>query len=238
MSQLRRLEQTTDFLYDPDKVLVVSATTKDKYNQTLLYESLRDQSYTGKYIIHENNKKGLCEIYNQYITDEWDCVIFAHDDVYIDSCNFVEKIYDGFRYDRFDVCGLAGGSNLKIQKPLLWHLMTTRETQSGVVSHGTKSKYLPSVFGHIGKKTVLLDGLFLALQPKTLIEKNVKFDENIKGFHHYDLKFSVDCFQAGLILGTVPIHVIHNSPGLGDFTKDFRDSEEYFYNELKRYARE
>ncbi len=34
MSQLRRLEQTTDFSYNPDKILVVSTTTKDKYDQT------------------------------------------------------------------------------------------------------------------------------------------------------------------------------------------------------------
>jgi hypothetical protein len=238
MSQLRHFKQKTGFSYDPNKVLVVSTTTKARYDQTLLYESLKDQSYTGSFIIHENNKKGLCEIYNQYITDKWDCVIFVHDDVYIDSCNFVEKIYDGFRDNEFDVCGLAGGSNLKIKKPLLWHLITARESQSGVVSHGTKKRFIPSVFGNIGKQTVLLDGLFLAIQPRSLIEKNIKFDENIKGFHHYDLKFSVDCFQAGLILGTLPIHVIHSSPGLNGFSKEYLESEDYFYNELKNYARE
>ena len=93
---------------------------------------------------------------------------------------------------------------------------------------------MPTKFGEIGKKVVLLDGLFLAVQPRKLIDKKIKFDENIKGFHHYDLKFSIDCFQAGLILGTIPVHAIHASPGLQSFSKEYLESEEYFYKELKK----
>ena len=32
---------------------------------------------------------------------------------------------------------------------------------------------------------------------KKLQENNVTFDENIKGFHQYDMKFSIDCKNAG-----------------------------------------
>lgn len=222
---------TADSSYDPSKVLVVCPTTK-KYKDTLTYQSLKDQSYDGNFTFIENNKRGLCQVYNEYITNEHNCVIFIHDDVYIDSCNFVNKIYKGF--ESFDICGLAGGSGLKVEKPLLWHLMCKKETHSGIVSHKINSYHLPSVFGEIGKQVVLLDGLFLAVQPKKLIEKKVKFDENITGFHHYDLKFSIDCFQAGLKLGTVPIHAIHASPGLQGFSKEYLESEEYFYKELKK----
>jgi len=232
MSQLTRLRQTADFLFDPEKTLVVSATTKLNYKDTLVYKSLQDQKYSGNFIIHENNKKGLCELYNDYINDKWECVIFVHDDVYIDSCNFVDKLFNGFK--KFDVCGLAGGSGIKIDKPLLWHLITKKSTQSGVVSHSYGDYHVPSVFGLIGKQVSLLDGLFIAVQPKKLLEHNIKFDENIKGFHHYDLKFSIDCFQAGLKLGTVPIHVVHDSPGLQNFSEDYLESEEYFYKELNK----
>jgi len=231
MKKLTNLELTADSLYNPDKVLVVSATTK-KYKNTLLYQSLVDQRYNGEFIFIENNKKGLCEVYNKYITKDHDCVIFVHDDVYIDSCNFVNKLYKEF--DKFDVCGLAGGSKVLVKKPLLWHLMCNKNTHSGIVSHKVEDTYLPTVFGPIKERVVLLDGLFIAVQPKKLLEKNIKFDENITGFHHYDLKFSIDCFQAGLRLGTVPIHVIHASPGLQNFSEDYLKSEEYFYNELKK----
>ena len=225
-----RLKPKQDFSYD--KVLIVSATQKEDYTDTLLYKSLEDLKYDGYVRFYNNNTKGLCELYNEHLdSDLWDCIIFAHDDVYIDSCNFVEKIYKGF--EKFDVCGLAGGSRLKIKKPLLWHLMTDRSTWSGVVSHANGDSFMPTIFGEIGKRVILLDGLFLAVQPKKLKEKSVRFDENIKGFHHYDLKFSVDCFQAGLTLGTVPVHVVHSSPGLSEYTDDFKESEQYFYESLK-----
>lgn len=228
---MRGSKLTADFSYNPDSVLIVCATTK-KYKETLLYKSLVDQSYKGNFVFIEDNKKGLCEVYNQFITNEHDCVVFVHDDVYIDSCNFVNKIYKGF--EKFDVCGLAGGMSIKLKKPLLWHLMTSKESQSGIVSHKYKNTFIPTIFGEIGKKVSLLDGLFLAVQPKKLIDKNVKFDENITGFHHYDLKFSVDCFQAGITLGTIPVHVIHASPGLQNFSKDYLKSENYFYKELEK----
>lgn len=221
-----------DFLFKPERVLVVSATAKNNYKETLLYKSLVEQRYPGKFVFHENNKESLCAVYNNYITTDWDYVFYIHDDVYIDSCNFVNIAIQNFI--NFDICGLAGGSKLKIKKPLLWHLMTDKSTWSGVVSHGTLENYLPTVFGQIGKKVVLLDGLFLAIQPKKLLEKNITFDENLKGFHHYDLKFCVDSFQAGLILGTIPVHVIHNSPGLQNFTSSYKESENYFYKELEK----
>jgi len=229
MSNMIRFKPRQDFSYD--KTLVVCATQKEDYTDTFLYKSLDDLKYDGYVRFYNNNKKGLCELYNENIDDKWDCVIFAHDDVYIDSSSFVEKVFNGFK--EFDVCGLAGGSRLKVKKPLLWHLMTDKNSWSGVVSHKHGDNYIPTTFGEIGKKVILLDGLFLAIQPKKLIEKNVTFDENIKGFHHYDLKFSVDCFQAGIKLGTVPVHVIHSSPGLTKFTDEYNESEQYFYEYLK-----
>lgn len=240
MKNMTLLRLNQDSLSDSNinynKVLVVCATKKENHKETLLYKSLVDQKYKGFIIFHENNKKGLCTIYNQYIDSKWDCVVFVHDDVYIDSCNFIDKIYNGFK--TFDICGLAGGSNISLKKPLLWHLMTSKNSQSGVVSHLYNDTYIPTVFGEIGKKVLLLDGLFIAIQPKKLIEKGVKFDTQIKGFHHYDLKFCIDCYIENLTMGTIPVHVIHASPGLREYTKDYLDSEEYFFNQLNELNNE
>lgn len=225
------LNQTADFLYNPSKVLVVCATTKTNYKDTVLYKSLVDQKYNGQFIIHTQNKTGLCKLYNNYIKKDWDIVIFVHDDVYIDSCNFVNKICEGFK--KYDVCGLAGGSKIKIEKPLLWHIMSNKDTLTGVVSHGSQEKYMTTNFGFQNQRVSLLDGLFIAVQPKKLIEKKIRFDENIEGFHHYDLKFSIDCCLSKLKLGTIPLHVIHSSPGLQSFSDSYNKSEDYFYNSLK-----
>ncbi len=77
---------------------------------------------------------------------------------------------------------------------------------------------------------------YIRVKPKTLFEKEIKFDENIKGFHHYDIKFCIDCKLAGLTLGTLDINIIHKSPGLDVYDDSFKDSEKYmkeFLNELK-----
>ena len=52
----------------------------------------------------------------------------------------------------------------------------------------------------------------------------------------HDLKFCFDCHVAGMMLTTSPIQVIHDSPGLTEFTEEFAISEDYFYNVLSKYA--
>ena len=91
----------------------------------------------------------------------------------------------------------------------------------------------PTVFGPTPKEVAVLDGLFLAVNVKKLQENNITFDENVNGFHQYDMKFSIDCKNAGLKLTTAPINVIHNSPGLSDIrNKDFLDAEDYILNSI------
>ena len=62
------------------------------------------------------------------------------------------------------------------------------------------SSDLPTIFGATPKEVILLDGLFLAVRTKSIAKEKIKFDTNIKGFHHYDLKFCLDCHLAGLRL--------------------------------------
>jgi len=186
------------------------------------------------------NTSGLCAVYNNYLTPEnfkkYDCILFVHDDVFIDSMNFLVEIRNSFKRG-FDVVGLAGGSKLQIKKPCLWHIMCKRETLSGIVSHyQNNTDYSPTIFGVTPKEVVLLDGVFLAIRTKSIAKKKIKFDNNLKGFHHYDLKFCLDCHLAGLRLTTAPIHVIHESPGLLDHTEEYSKSEEYFYNTLLEHA--
>ena len=186
------------------------------------------------------NTSGLCKVYNNYLTPEnfkkYDCILFIHDDVFIDSINFLVEIRNLFKQG-FDVVGLAGGSKLQVKKPCLWHLLCKPESLSGVVSHyQTKTDYSTTIFGETPKEVVLLDGLFLAVRTKSMAKEKIKFDTNIKGFHHYDLKFCLDCHIAGLRLITAPIHVIHESPGLLNHTEEYSKSEDYFYNTLLEHA--
>ena len=228
------------------KTLIATATkySKTEFANTRLAKSLKyhkDNTITKFDLkVTYNNTAGLCSVYNKYLTpkflDNYDCILFVHDDVSIDSLFFQKCIRNLFKKG-FDVVGLAGGSNIQIKKPALWHLLCKQESLSGVVSHYTnKDDYNQTIFGQVPKEVILLDGLFLAVRTKSIKQTKIKFDRNITGFHHYDLKFCLDCHLAGLRLTTAPIHVIHDSPGLTQVTEEYSKSEDYFYNTLVEHA--
>ena len=221
------------------KVLIASATSKKDETETHLFKSLEDHVEDIDLIIKTDNKKGLCQVYNEILDaegDKYDAIIFCHDDVTIDSVNFVDRTLTGLQ--TYDVVGVAGGSKIKKNTPILWHVMTDKMTHSGIVfhpHHEYKEFCFPTTFGPRPKEVAVLDGVYLSVKPKTLFEKEIKFDENIKGFHHYDIKFSIDCKLAGLSLGTLDINIIHQSPGLDVYDDAFKDSEKYmkeFLNEI------
>jgi len=225
------------------KTLIAVATKHNEltFKNTRLFKSLA---------LHRNhfdlqptyeNKDGLCKVYNNYLIDknlnEYECILFVHDDVFIDSVNFIEEISILFKQG-FDMVGVAGSSKMELKKPCLWHLMANKETTSGVVSHyvNNTNQYFQSIFGVSPKEVIILDGLFLAVKTKSIVKSNVRFDINLRGFYHYDLKFCLDCHFAGLRLTTAPIHVIHESHGLREFTEDYKISEDYFYNTLMKHT--
>tara|TARA_R110002110_G_scaffold387507_1_gene599478 strand:- start:209 stop:913 length:705 start_codon:yes stop_codon:yes gene_type:complete len=231
--------------------IIVSATSKDCYTNTDLYKSLsRHFGQDGKLVtfwgnpskfldIKQSNKEGLTSVYNNFLKKykDKDTIIFVHDDVFIDSVDFINTVNDFLHNKDFAVVGLAGGSNVQKKKPFLWHLATKKETQSGIVFHPYKGVNFPTIFGPTPKEVAVLDGLFLAVNVKKLQENNITFDEKITGFHQYDMKFCVDCKKAGLKLTTAPINVIHNSPGIKDplKDKDFLAAEEYIISSISSH---
>lgn len=225
-------------------IAVATKSTRAKFQNSRLSKSLRhhEENTITTFDLQPtyDNTSGLCNVYNNYLTPDnfkkYDCILFVHDDVYIDSINFLVEIRNLFKQG-FDVVGLAGGSKIQVKKPCLWHLLCKPESLSGIVSHYQNiTDYAPTIFGQTPKSVILLDGLFLAVRTKSIAKKKIKFDKNIKGFHHYDLKFCLDCHLAGLRLTTAPIHVIHESPGLNQITEEYGKSEEYFYNTLVEHA--
>ena len=203
--------------------LVVSATRKAHYSETLLYESLTpiQQLYgANKSLVFEfacSNTDGLSKVYNRYLDkygSSFDCIIFAHDDLYIDDAFLIDKIRDGFDIG-YDIVGVAGGLNPVIKAPTLWHIMCSRGDLRGAASHFTEDKgnvYVTS-FGPCKSRVSLLDGLFLAVNTQRAREVGWRFNENYD-FHLYDLASCLDANKLKLKMGVLPIHVVHESPGL------------------------
>lgn len=214
------------------KILVVTCS-KDDGKKSPLLQSLKQLESDISVVINANNKTGLSECYNRQIVPEnlikHDIALFVHDDVYIDDLKLKGKLYTAIENMNYDIVGLAGATKMKIKKPCLWHLMAERQDYSGAVTHPIgKDQLMVTSFGPWPRRCLIMDGLFLAVDLKRALEVGWKFNENFK-FHHYDIASCIDANSKKLKMGTYPINVTHNSPGLSSMEdKEFVASADKF----------
>lgn len=216
-------------------VKIISATKESKHstvlNQSINYESVPELAIE----FYENNRKPLSVVYNKAIAEykkSYDWLVFIHDDVILESPeSLVRKLTELGK--QFDVIGLAGATEAKLQSPALWHLMSDRSQHRGAVAHSNnKQKYMTS-FGPYPSRVVVIDGVFMAV--KTKVFEKVTFDEtNPAGFHFYDIDFSMSCHKAGFKVGVGDIAITHASPGLREFTDEWKSGEKWFLGKNKQ----
>jgi hypothetical protein len=181
-----------------------------------------------KYTVIFENKEGLPKVYNQFINEKYkdEKIIFVHDDVIIDDLFWEEKLTIAF--EKYDIVGLAGSKKCNLSSPIMaWHLMCNREDMIGEVAHSKDKNSWTTVFGPSNSRALIIDGLFIAVNVKRLLETNTKFDESFD-FHHYDMSFCIRANQNKLKMGVYPIKVTHY--GLGDSmnSESWKKSSEIF----------
>jgi hypothetical protein len=207
-------------------------------------ESLYNYEFisNGKYFVE--NKKALSTIYNSSITqalkDDVDCLILVHDDVILeeDPILKLEKLFDDY-----DLVGVAGASKIELKSPALWHLMGggfNGGNLHGYVGHklGVEMISQPGViaynhhyskYGPYPHRAVMIDGVFMALNRKAM--ETMRFDEsNPSPFHFYDCESSLNFHINGGRVGVGDILITHESPGLREFTEDWKNGESWFLN--------
>ena len=230
------------------KILISSCTQYDEdgFKDTKLYKSVLKTlcaehinnniiSYIAddlKAIVRLNNKENIGIHYNRTLAlakeEDFDCIIFIHDDVSLEDSHLSDKLTQAFI--DYDIVGLAGARDIKLKKPALWHLMCSDQNRTGIVAHADGKYTSSTYFGPVPQRCILLDGLFLAVKLKNpRLTDNVLFDENIPAIaHHYDLDFCLTANKNKLKLTTWPIWVVHDSPGLEKPDENFYNSENYF----------
>jgi glycosyltransferase involved in cell wall biosynthesis len=214
------------------KILVVTCS-KDDGKTSMLVKSLKMLENDVTLVINANNSTGLSRAYNKQLVAEnlikHDIVLFVHDDVYIDDLKLKGKLYTAIEDLNYDIVGLAGTRSLQIKRPYLWHLMSERKDWSGAVTHPVdKDRLLTTTFGPWPMRCAVLDGLFLAVNLQRALELGWMFNEKFT-FHHYDISSCIDANNKKMKMGTYPIHVTHNSPGLRDMNdKTFVKSADTF----------
>ena len=209
------------------------SATKGSRKDTLL---VKNHSSYNSFIFKENNTDPLPKVYNKAIDfakqEDFDTIILCHDDVIIES-DLSYKLESAMY--RFDVAGVAGTTECKMQEPVLWHIMGGGfggGKLHGAVAHGNDKKKTMTYFGVYPKRVVLLDGVFLAIKRKVF--EKVRFDEtNPAGFHFYDLDYSLSCHKEGFKIGVSDIMITHASPGLKEFTSEFNKGQKWFLEKWK-----
>lgn len=200
----------------PIRLVCASRHNLNDFGNTMLGQSFHVHDF--EILLEIQNKKSLTQVYNEAIEfskDKPAILVFVHDDVMITDFFWDKAVRKGL--EEFDIVGLAGTTR-RNPKQCGWSLLTKdpdiyeeSEYLSGVVSHGiTFPPQNIGNFGEIGKKCVLMDGLFLAIDSRTLVDNDLRFDERFK-FHFYDLDFCRQAEQKALTMGTIPVTVVHGS---------------------------
>ena len=155
----------------------------------------------------------LTEAYNIILEKSTnDIVVLCHDDIYFDKKGWGNKIVKHFEKNpEYGILGVAG--SVELPKSAKWWENPSK--MRGIVNHeheGRKweSKYSNSQ-GNKLDEVVLVDGLFIGLK-KDRIKK--PFNEEIKGFHFYDVSFSFENFLENVKIGVMyDVRITHKSIG-------------------------
>jgi hypothetical protein len=160
-----------------------------------------------------NGEKSLNQTYNEILQEsENDIVILCHDDLYFETKGWGFKVIEHFQKNDFGILGVAGSTYL----PMSGMWWEDKRKMIGIVNHEHEDKKWESKYseeqGKKIKQTVLIDGLFIAVD-KNKIKEN--FNEKIEGFHFYDLEFCIGNYKKDVKIGVVTnIRITHKSIGM------------------------
>jgi len=184
-----------------------------------------------------NGEYALTEIYNMGLRDSKNTiVVFTHDDVIFEhASDWVRTILKHFRESEFGILGKAGTTSITTSGKW-WderHLMVGIVHHQGINSFTDKFDTWENRYsGDFVEKiieTIMVDGVFFAVH-KERIRK--EFDENIKGFHFYDIDFSFSNHLEGVKVGVIfDIKIIHKS--LGKTNEKWEQNRGMFLNKLR-----
>jgi glycosyltransferase involved in cell wall biosynthesis len=178
-----------------------------------------------------NGEYSLTEIYNKGLKEsKYDIVVFMHHDIYFDSKNWGQKILNHFkRNDDYGILGLAGTTSMP--KSAKWWEDFSK--MKGIVNHEHEGKKWESKYsqskGNELDEVVLVDGLFIVINKNNIKEK---FNEDIGGFHFYDVDFSFRNFIKDVRIGVMyDVRVTHKS--IGQTNEQWEKNREIFAEKYK-----
>lgn len=182
-------------------------------------------------IVIENGKgeMGLCEVYNKGARmAKYDLLCYSHEDVRIITAGWGNTIVELFnRNEKLGLLGLAGAGFKSNSPSGWWYEGADPRTMFSNFIQGNKTDdegivHFSNPLNTSLAPVVCVDGFWFCTRRQCALE--LKFDETtFKGFHCYDIDFSLSVFQHYDVAVTFKILISHFSDGTGsvrDWIKD------------------
>jgi GT2 family glycosyltransferase len=160
-----------------------------------------------------NNGIPLTKAYNELLEKaKYDIVVFCHDDIEVETTQFAKKLKRHYDSSDYGILGVAGTKELH-ESGQWW---ANAGAMFGRVWHtheGKKSlsKYSEDLGNNI-EEVIVVDGVFFSVMKSRL---KMKFDNNVNGFHFYDIDFCFHNYLEGVKVGVhTNIKINHMSIGM------------------------
>lgn len=185
-------------------------------------------------IVIENskNKYSIFEAYNLGIQrSKGGYLCFIHDDILFHTEGWGNTITSIFQSD--DKIGLIGvaGAKVKTKMPSGWWNCPDSLYEVNILQHLSNSEIEKWEYGQkneLVSEVVVIDGVFMVMKSSN----GVFFDNDLRGFHNYDLNISIEHVIRGFkVVATKEILIEHFSRGV--INKIWVDSTFEFHKKYK-----
>ncbi|HRS68443.1 MAG TPA: glycosyltransferase [Paludibacteraceae bacterium] len=181
---------------------MISIIVCSKYEQlpTAFVENVAATVGVEYELIHIDNSKQTYSIFSAYNEgvkrSNYTKLCFVHEDVLFLTQDWGKKIAVHLSNPEIGVIGIAGGDAMT-PVPTGWYALNYSMHLVQSNNDGTKSEHLlyPLNYDQSTRSVAILDGVFLCMR-KELFQL-IRFDEQLRGFHGYDLDISVQALVAG-----------------------------------------
>ena len=209
--------------------IVISTYRKDYLS--ILKENIKETIGAIPYEIIEvfnPGKMGISKAYNHGAASAaFENLLFIHEDMKFLSQNWGEELLKSFELPNVGILGLAG--NQKKTFLPTGHDIGLDKYRKVFIYHSEKPENDSSLKEAIPVKT--LDGVFLAMKKR--LWQRLKFDEEIEGFHFYDMDISLRSSLEFQNYVLPAIKVIHFS--MGNFGDEWIKSCIEFHKRNRQY---
>lgn len=145
--------------------------------------------------IHNPNTYSITEAYNIGASKaKYGVFLFIHEDILFHTKDWGTRLLQHFEDKKTGIIGVAGSSYVP-KAPCGWHVSFKKYNHVNYIQN-TKFRNAASNQSTVNKKKTkvfAVDGVFMAVTRNTFL--STCFNEEIKGFHGYDLEFSLKISQ-------------------------------------------